>query len=256
MPVPLIPLLGSVGASLLGSALSNKGTRKSQERANKHNINFWNMQNEYNSPTAQMKRLREAGLNPNLIYGSGGGSTGVADKIAPSKPAPYNIENPLSDITQFADVKVKEAQTNNLETQNTVLKQDGLLKASQTTGNLIRNANTKLEYKMAKELYNTTADGVREELRQSELKTIDAIINTTVKSQSAQDMVKKIMYETKFAVEQYKGQKKLNTLRQLEINLNALGIQKSDNLIFRIFGQSWEDLKKYSKEQSSKTFWD
>lgn len=38
-----------------------------QETAN--NINLWNMQNEYNTPKNQMLRFKEAGLNPNLIYG-------------------------------------------------------------------------------------------------------------------------------------------------------------------------------------------
>jgi len=32
---------------------------------------MWKMQNEYNSPLNQMKRLKEAGLNPNLMYGKG-----------------------------------------------------------------------------------------------------------------------------------------------------------------------------------------
>ena len=29
----------------------------------------WNMQNQYNSPAEQMKRYKEAGLSPHLIYG-------------------------------------------------------------------------------------------------------------------------------------------------------------------------------------------
>lgn len=40
-------------------------------------LNFWaqnyfmDKQNEYNKPINQMRRLEEAGLNPNLVYGSG-----------------------------------------------------------------------------------------------------------------------------------------------------------------------------------------
>lgn len=33
------------------------------------NEKMWNMSNEYNSPSAQMQRLREAGLNPSMMYG-------------------------------------------------------------------------------------------------------------------------------------------------------------------------------------------
>lgn len=35
------------------------------------NVEMWNMQNEYNSPAAQMERLKAAGLNPNLMYSMG-----------------------------------------------------------------------------------------------------------------------------------------------------------------------------------------
>lgn len=43
-----------------------------QYNANKANIDLWKMQADYNKPINQLARLREAGLNPNLIYGSGG----------------------------------------------------------------------------------------------------------------------------------------------------------------------------------------
>ena len=87
----LIQGLGSLGASLIG----NSGAKRRQNLANKQNIEFWNMQNKYNTPKAQMGRLKDAGLNPNLIYGSGSANTGVAGSIAPSKAAPYSIQNPI-----------------------------------------------------------------------------------------------------------------------------------------------------------------
>ena len=61
---PVGGLIGSLGSSLL----TNSGQRKRQQTANRENVEFWNMQNAYNDPSAQMARLKEAGLNPNLIY--------------------------------------------------------------------------------------------------------------------------------------------------------------------------------------------
>ena len=61
------------------------------------------MQNEYNTPANQMKRLQDAGLNPNLIYGSGSANTGIAGGVAPSKPAPYNVIMQL--IAKLSDTK-------------------------------------------------------------------------------------------------------------------------------------------------------
>ncbi len=65
-------LAGGIGPGLfsLGSSLlTNKGAQRRQNLANSQNIEFWNMQNAYNDPSAQMARLKQAGLNPNLIYG-------------------------------------------------------------------------------------------------------------------------------------------------------------------------------------------
>ena len=48
----------------------NRLNREENERNYERNVDFWQMQNEYNHPAAQMARLREAGLNPNLVYGT------------------------------------------------------------------------------------------------------------------------------------------------------------------------------------------
>ena len=88
---PILSGLGSLGSSLL----SNQGAKSRQNLANKQNVEFWKMQNAYNTPKAQMGRLTDAGLNPNLIYGSGSANTGVAGSIAPAKPSPYSVQNPI-----------------------------------------------------------------------------------------------------------------------------------------------------------------
>ena len=100
-------LIAGIGAlSGLGSSLlSNLGAKQRQKLADQQNIKFWQMQNAYNTPAEQMARLKKAGLNPALIYGSGATNTGVAGSIAPSKPAPYNIKNPVPDILQSAMLK-------------------------------------------------------------------------------------------------------------------------------------------------------
>lgn len=91
MPIPAAAIAG--GASVLGSIIGNIGSRKRQKKADKANIKFWQMQNSYNDPQAQMSRLKKAGLNPNLIYGqSVSGATGLAGAVAPSKAAPYSMD--------------------------------------------------------------------------------------------------------------------------------------------------------------------
>lgn len=63
-------LLGGV-SNLVGGIFGRASSISDQQRQNRYNVQFWNMQNEYNKPINQMRRLREAGVNPNLAFGSG-----------------------------------------------------------------------------------------------------------------------------------------------------------------------------------------
>ena len=74
----LIPLIAA-GVGAAGSIAAGLSGAKAQERAGMRLAQFQADANErylqqyldYNSPKAQMQRFREAGLNPNLIYGQG-----------------------------------------------------------------------------------------------------------------------------------------------------------------------------------------
>lgn len=56
------------------------------ERENQANLDFWNMQNAYNSPQAQIERYQAAGLNPNLIYGQ----SNTADQLSAASSPSYS----------------------------------------------------------------------------------------------------------------------------------------------------------------------
>lgn len=116
----LLGLIGAVGSSLI----SNQGAKRRQMTADQQNVKFWKMQNAYNTPKQQMKRLQDAGLNPNLIYGSSA-NTGVAGSVSPSKPAPYNIQNPVPSMMQTAlltsqiDLQKSQAEKNRADANKT-----------------------------------------------------------------------------------------------------------------------------------------
>lgn len=100
------------------------------------NLEMWNRQNEYNRPDAQMQRLKDAGLNPNLVYGSQS-VTGNTVGQAPQYNAPtlrYKGVEP-SDlqgiISQYQDVELKIAQQNNIQAQTEITQQRTLNEAIQ-----------------------------------------------------------------------------------------------------------------------------
>lgn len=108
----------SGGFGLIGSALNYHFNKKLQEQQNEYNLNMWNLQNEYNSPAAQMRRYEEAGLNPALMYGqvTPGNAASAPVQGVPKAPdlshdmrelaKAFNIEGLKQAI---ADTKVKQA---------------------------------------------------------------------------------------------------------------------------------------------------
>lgn len=98
----------SAAAGTTQSVINSRGGRRSQKRALAYNkelaeyqnqlaIQNWELQNAYNSPAAQMQRLREAGLNPLLIYGDGAGAAGSAA----SAPDAAHVAPSVSEIGNY-----------------------------------------------------------------------------------------------------------------------------------------------------------
>jgi len=126
------------GGSLLQGLFGNRQQKKNIERQKRADLELanyaynrdteaWNRQNEYNSPQAQMGRLKEAGLNPNLIYGSGAAtSTGNASTLPKyqSVRTDYSkVQSPVQiagAIGQTQDFLMKNAQIDLIKEQANV----------------------------------------------------------------------------------------------------------------------------------------
>lgn len=255
--MPLDPIIGgallSTGGNALSNLISNSGSKRSQNRANKHNVEFWNKQNAYNDPSAQMARLRKAGLNPNLIYGSSpSGAGGNASPIAPEKAADYNFNNPLQDIRQYSNIKQDEAQTNNLRTENDVIIQKGALIAAQTAGVGITNATNDVARKLAEGTLFNSLEASKESLRQLQNKSILSDLDVRIKDHTVKDRIMQISYEAQNARENLTGIKLQNALKLYEIQLNKMGIQKNDNIILRLLGKGYQKINEFTKNMPNK----
>lgn len=243
MALPLV-LAAGIGAAggLASSFIQNAGARANQKLANKHNVEFWKMQNAYNHPSKQMARLRESGLNPNLVYGQGvSGATGQAESIAPSKPAPYKFDNPLQDVSLIAALKNTEAQTNNLEAQNNVIQQEAALKGMQTAelGKKVMKHDIDLKY--ADDLGKSSLQFSQEQVRKLEREVIGADLDNAFKDGTLKNRIKDIAYRVQISRQQLTGEKLNNRLKELEIDLNEIGITKNDAWYWRILGRFLQD---------------
>lgn len=265
--MPNLALLGA-GAQLAGGLLNaqaqNAQNRESlmysnfdYERRKKDSIEFWNMQNEYNSPQAQMKRLQAAGLNPNLVYGSPGGSSGVAGDIStPTPQSPqFRSSEPgnavanagLGFMNAMYDLRIKAAQANNLEKQNGVIDVERLLKEAQILATKTGTERSQFGLNLDK-LYG--ADFKREQVRQLATST-DLSLNedarrAALNASSIREAAERVlsMQAQRANTRAEHGRimadiariDKDNILKDMDINLRKNGIMPGDPWWSRIVG--------------------
>lgn len=140
----------SAGGTAVAQGKLNKKNRKWQEKMyaiqKADALENWRRQNEYNSPAKQMQRFKEAGLNPNLIYGQG--SAGNASNIDLGKPG--NPDTSVTDFTpigqaisngfiKYYDIRQANANITNTERQNEILALKKEYQEAENQGILIDN---------------------------------------------------------------------------------------------------------------------
>lgn len=93
---------GSLSSGINGS-ISGHYARKMMRYQDKINVKNWNMQNAYNLPSAQVERLRAAGLNPDLMYGGGASNvTNLPSSVGLAQANSSSSYDPLA----FAQLEV------------------------------------------------------------------------------------------------------------------------------------------------------
>lgn len=102
------------GTGIMNNQVSQYNAKKDFERqkelmrlSHQYSLQDFAIQNSYNSPKAQMQRLKDAGLNPDMVYGSG--SIGTSDSSVPQRGTPGSsmaqtipFTNPILDAVAAA----------------------------------------------------------------------------------------------------------------------------------------------------------
>lgn len=128
--------IGAIGNFFTGGASARKQYQyqsKLMDKQNQQQIDFWKMNNEYNTPFAQRARLEQAGLNPDLMYG---GSGNMPQSQMPSAASPGSAPNvdygSFSDNLRFAmQAQVMDAQVSKIEHENQLLAEQALNQSNQ-----------------------------------------------------------------------------------------------------------------------------
>lgn len=116
------------------------------DKQNAWNLEQWQRQNEYNSPSAQLQRLRQAGLNP-LNYGLDGSSAQGLESAQALGYDRASLAGAMNPITTAVDSALKTAQVSNIQAQTAKVSQESLtevVRREQMTQQ-IENARQELE---------------------------------------------------------------------------------------------------------------
>lgn len=274
MPDPITVAAIAGGAQLAGQGINaltqgnlNKKTRQyNQQMYNlqrQHSLQDWTMQNEYNSPAAQMQRLKMAGLNPNLVYGKG--ADNVSGTVRSADAGSWNPQAPKfelgaaaqSGLSAYYDTQMRQAQIDNLKTQNTAIANEAILKAAQTEATMQGTATSKFDLGLKSELRQISLQAATENLRK--LTTdIDISVraderaaaqNAVSVSEAAERILSLREQRAKTIVEKEQIRAQINNLKndselkQLDINLKKMGLQPGDPMILRAAAQKIDSLK-------------
>lgn len=160
--------IGGAAISAIGSFFGNKSNRKQSAEAFERESKsareerlaqqdwieqMYEKNNSYNSPAAQMQRLKDAGLNPDLMYSRGD----VGNATAPEAPAqaptprfnviPTNTYGQTAQIAADAGLKAAQArladsQSKKTDTEESLLTPDYLLRKARTDSDIQLNNST------------------------------------------------------------------------------------------------------------------
>ena len=260
----IISGVGSLLGGLGSSAMNNKAVQdtnkanmeiakyqaqwqqQENEKAYQRSLNMWNLQNEYNSPTQQMARIRAAGLNPNLVYGNGvtGNSSGSTPQYEPAKfNAPtmqayrgWNLG--ISDaISQFLAYRTAKAQVDNMEAQNSLIRQQTATEATKQANIAASTSRSEFDLNMAKELKDVSVSSAIADMNQKQAGASQGW--TKANREVIQYELDKALFDNKIKLSHQKYLQALQITRQFQ---QSYDINAFRNEIERVFGKNTSTL--------------
>lgn len=220
--------------------------QQENEKAYQRSLKMWNLQNEYNSPTQQMARIRAAGLNPNLVYGNGvtGNSAGSTPQYEPAKfNAPtmqayrgWNLG--ISDATsQYLAYRTAKAQVDNMEAQNGLIRQQTATEATRQANIAASTSRSEFDLNMAKELKDVSVSSAIADMNYKQAGASQGW--TKANREVIQYELDKALFDNNIKLSHQKYLQALQITRQFQ---QSYDINAFRNEIERVFGKNTSTL--------------
>ena len=222
-------LFGSIGNALWGQAQS-KDLMRYQAALNQQAVD---RQNVYNSPAQQMERLRQAGLNPNLVYGNGvDGNQSSAPNVGMANRDPRFDSGLMDAVNTFFKRRQLENETNvsnansQLALANSALAQSKNIQAMQQIALTDKTFNFQVD--KAKADLDHTLQSIRESHSRESLNVSNVSLNAS-RANEIQENIKLI--QAKIATELIRPDELRAKIYEMEtrgdLNQAQIGVARS-----------------------------
>lgn len=280
MPFPVATAI-TAGAGILGNIIGAVNQRKANQREEAYadkqynrsradSLADYHMQNEYNSPQAQMQRLRAAGLNPNLIYGDGANTPSATVRGSDSgsyKPQAYMPDSSFvgGALSAGVDLDIKNAQRSNILEQTENLKTERILKAAQTVGEMARTESSWIDNDTKQQVQQYQVEAAKLALSKMQADIDSSIANTNftvaegqrkleLHEGNLQEQIYRIYQQELTAAKTDAERRQIEEaikliqtdtrLKQLDEDLKKQGIQPGDPMWMRVIYRQAERIRK------------
>lgn len=222
----------NLGTSIYNNERTISANKDMAEKAYANDLVMWERNNQYNAPSAQMARLKMAGLNPNLVYGNGsvvGNSSGSIPKFNPPN-IEYNYQAPniLGTLGSYLDLKAKQAQIDNTQAQTNAVNLQTAINTASKDYTIQTRQN---------QFWNSLAETGIKRFTEQKLQAESPYFEMNAKYNNAMN-AKQIEFKNKSidvmnkTLEKFSaditGANQANALRQLDLNLyNKIGATNS-----------------------------
>ena len=222
------------GVSTLGEGIFS-GTQSRKQR--KWSESMWNKQNAYNTPKMQMQRLRDAGLNPALMYGKG--TMGNAEKPMAYQQASTPSIGANMNASMVAGVQLDLVQSQKkLNEANAFAKtMEGYLKG----GGSKETAKNMFEKQMDNLIEDTNVK--KEQVANLIQDKVGKVIDNEIKDKTKSAQIKGILQDTLIKVLDRKIKTEDHLHAQWRTELNKLGLNPTDSVFFRALVKAGKELK-------------
>lgn len=228
------------GAQMIQANKSSKADRKMVQRENQKsrdwNEKMWHLQNDFNSPTAQLARFVDAGLNPALAYGE------VTSGLATNPTSSYGQGSTNPDQTSARMAEAAQLFNQMNLTNSAIHLNDSQAEANEALADKYRSETTgqNLSNTYEGEVLNTKVSQLRESLKSSKMS--NELLDFEKKYTF---LVKGLEYES-FEADKKFGYNYFTTKRDKEISLLARSIAKMNADV--LYTNEAKSLLKYNAE--------